>query len=97
MPAYREFNFSPSGEWATYAFPLYRAAASDGPEVQSVLVRRDAEKLELDATIPAPEGDLAIAISAVVESKAGAFSYWALKHPAGKPDFHHPESFILEL
>ncbi|HXJ07976.1 MAG TPA: DOMON-like domain-containing protein [Burkholderiales bacterium] len=97
MPAYREFNFSPSGEWAAYAFRRYREAESGGAEVQSVAVRRSAATLELDAAIPAPEGRLSIAISAVVESKSGALSYWALKHPAGKPDFHHPEAFALEL
>jgi hypothetical protein len=23
--------------------------------------------------------------------------YWALEHPAGSPDFHHPDSFALEI
>ena len=97
MPAYREFNFSPSGEWAAYLFRRYREAEPGGAEVQALAVRRSAAKLELDAAIPAPEGRLSIAISAVVESRSGALSYWALKHPAGKPDFHHPEAFALEL
>jgi hypothetical protein len=30
-PGYREFNFSPSGEWAVYAFRSYR----DGGELHS--------------------------------------------------------------
>jgi hypothetical protein len=97
MPAYREFNFSPSGEWAAYAFRRYREAEQGGQEVQSIAVRRGADKLELDASILAPEGGLTVAISAVVESKSGALSYWALKHPPGKPDFHHPDAFALEL
>jgi hypothetical protein len=33
----------------------------------------------------------------VVEDEAGAFAYWALKHPPGKPDFHHPDAFALVL
>ena len=33
----------------------------------------------------------------VIEEINGRKSYWALKHPAGKPDFHHPDCFALEL
>jgi hypothetical protein len=36
-------------------------------------------------------------VSAVVETLDGALSYWALRHPPGKPDFHHADSFALEL
>jgi hypothetical protein len=28
---YREFNFSPSGQWATYAFAAYRESGHDAP------------------------------------------------------------------
>jgi hypothetical protein len=24
-------------------------------------------------------------------------SYWSLEHPPGKPDFHHPDGFTMEL
>jgi len=37
------------------------------------------------------------ALSAVIEDDDGAFSYWALRHPPGKPDFHHPDAFALML
>jgi hypothetical protein len=33
----------------------------------------------------------------VIEETNGAKSYWALKHPPGKPDFHHADGFVLEL
>jgi len=36
-------------------------------------------------------------ISAVIEESDGTRSYWALKHPPGAPDFHHPDCFALEL
>jgi hypothetical protein len=36
-------------------------------------------------------------VSAVIEEANGAKSYWALAHPPGKPDFHHPDCFRLEL
>jgi hypothetical protein len=38
-----------------------------------------------------------IALSAVIEEKDGTKSYWALKHPPGKPDFHHRDCFALTL
>jgi hypothetical protein len=40
---------------------------------------------------------LTLALSAVIEDEDGVLSYWALKHPAGKPDFHHRDAFALEL
>jgi hypothetical protein len=38
-----------------------------------------------------------LGLSAVVEENNGRLSYWALAHPPGKPDFHHPDCFQLEL
>jgi hypothetical protein len=101
LPAYREFNFSPSGEWATYAFRGYREAVDGDPgPVRSLAIRlsKAAPQLELEAVLPmAGRERLAVGVSAVMESKSGALSYWALRHPPGKPDFHHPEAFALAL
>ncbi|MNC96867.1 hypothetical protein D3C83_143500 [compost metagenome] len=41
--------------------------------------------------------DLRLGICAVVEDRAQVLSYWALKHPAEKPDFHHADSFVVAL
>jgi hypothetical protein len=38
-----------------------------------------------------------IGVTAVIESPAGDLSYWALKHPAEKPDFHDPNGFSITL
>ena len=38
-----------------------------------------------------------LALSAVIEELDGTKSYWALAHPPGKPDFHHPDCFALTL
>ena len=40
---------------------------------------------------------LALALSAVIEDVDGTLTYWAIIHPAGKPDFHHRQSFAREL
>jgi hypothetical protein len=103
---YWEFNFSPSGEWAAYAFKGYRDGGpieDDGPNPE-IVVRSAANSFELEAlvrldrlqTLP-PQMPLRLVLSVVIEENDGTLSYWALKHPPGKPDFHHPESFALEL
>lgn len=104
-PAYYEFNFSPSTEWAAYRFSDYRegmAAAEDADE-PSIQTRLSAARLELSARIDLgaldlPKGaNLRIGVAAVIEETNGALSYWALGHPRGKPDFHHADGFVLDL
>jgi hypothetical protein len=106
LPAYHEFNLSPSGEWAAHAFASYRDGGplADEGLAPGIAVRSAADRLELDAVIrldrlsPSYAGaKLSIALSAVLEDDTGALSYWALRHPPGKPDFHHPAAFALEL
>ncbi len=104
--SYYEFNFSPSGEWAAYSFRGYRDGAPTDDEalVPGIIVRRTPDRLELDAVVRMDRlpgirtgSTLRIGLSAVIEATDGTLSYWALKHPAAKPDFHHPDSFALEL
>jgi hypothetical protein len=106
QPTYYEFNFSPSGEWAAYAFKGYRDGApieDDGlhPEI---VVSSAANSFELEALVRLDRlplirahKSLRLGLSAVVEETDGTLSHWALKHAPGKPDFHHPDSFALEL
>lgn len=47
--------------------------------------------------IQAPHAPWRIGLSAVIEDRQGAISYWALAHPVGAPDFHHPDCFALSL
>ena len=105
-PAYHEFNFAPSSEWALYAFHSYRASASPPDETVApeVTVRRLADRLELDAVVRLDSlsathstSPLRLALSAVIEEDSGSLSYWALRHPAGKPDFHHTDAFALTV
>ena len=100
MPAYDEFNFSPSGEWAAYRFSAYRRAAALAAPVESprISTRRTPARLELDVVLRldarlAAAGALVAGIAAVIEDASGALSYWALHHAAGKPDFHRAETF----
>jgi hypothetical protein len=108
--AYLELNFSPSGEWASYEFKAYRERrAADqeqgGPiapwDAPTVTATRGEEELTLEAAVrlDCVRGNmpLKVALAAVIEDSSGALSYWALRHPPGKPDFHHPDSFALEI
>jgi hypothetical protein len=36
-------------------------------------------------------------LAAVIEDENGGLSYWALRHPPGKPDFHHPNAFAMTI
>jgi hypothetical protein len=38
-----------------------------------------------------------LGLSAVIHESNGHVSYWALAHPPGAPDFHHPDCFRLKL
>ena len=105
-PAYYEFNFAPSGEWAVCAFRRYREPATPPKEklAPEITVRRAGDSLQLDALVWVdrwqaiePGARLSVALSAVIEDNRGMLSYWALKHPPGKPDFHHADAFALEI
>jgi hypothetical protein len=38
-----------------------------------------------------------LGLSAVIETRAGAIAYWALRHEPGKPDFHWADAFVVRL
>jgi hypothetical protein len=102
-PAYLELNFSPSGEWAGYTFSAYRTdmAVADAIETPAITTAGAEGRLTVDVAVclgclrgGAPAR---VALAAVIEASSGSLSYWALEHPPGKPDFHHPRAFALEI
>ena len=95
---YREFNLSSSGQWASYRFDGYREGMADAAEAANVSpldLADDMLAMEADIDLPSPVGR--IALSALIEGLDGGMTYWALAHPSDKPDFHHPDSFVLDL
>jgi hypothetical protein len=44
-----------------------------------------------------PAVALRLGLTAVVEDHSGRMSYWALRHPAEKPDFHDAGGFVARL
>ena len=102
--AYGEVNLSPSNRWAAYAFDGYRSGMRPWDEVQLRQFadrRSDAAVYDLaaDLTVTGFGADQAwsVGLSAVIELTDGRRCYWALRHPAGKPDFHHPDAFAFSL
>ena len=107
--AYREFNFSPSGQWASYAFSDYRQRIDDPSCIDVPLIssHHTPGRLELVATLPATclppnatNTDWQLGLSAVVETRDtvdGSHSYWALAHAGQQPDFHHADTFVLQI
>jgi predicted GIY-YIG superfamily endonuclease len=98
---YREYNFSPSREWAAYCFSSYRSEAKNVTPKRppAIGTMRGGTNFYLFAAIEdqvLQAGDR-IALSAVIEETNGTKSYWALAHPPGKPDFHHPTCFAATL
>jgi hypothetical protein len=96
---YTELNFATWGGWAAYGFTSYRSGMGLLTGIDPIVrTEAGADFFRLSATLPG-KGDQPqrLGLSAVIEETDGARSYWALAHPPGKPDFHHPTCFALEL
>lgn len=100
-PAYREFNLSPSTQWAAYAFDAERTGmrnlAIPPPRIETAFDPGQFELWTFLDLAPQAETPWRLGLAAVIEEVDGALSYWALAHPAARPDFHHPGGFTLDL
>ena len=101
---YLELNFAPSTAWAAYRFTAYREGMAPADIAAPIFqVEAAAGQLTLIVAVDlATQADLAhapwrLALTAVVEDRAGVRSYWSLAHPDGRPDFHHAAGFVLSL
>ena len=98
--AYREWNFSPSSEWAAYDFATPREGRSNS-DVAAAYVRIEDNLTwwALGATISLDASSVwELGLSAVLEERDGTKSYWAIVHPdSDKPDFHDPACFAAHL
>ena len=87
---YREFNLSPSGQWAAYDFDSFREGMRDAPvDAIALACSHDVMTLILRASIAADLPSPAqVALNAIVEHRDGAKQFWALAFPPGPPEFH---------
>jgi hypothetical protein len=103
--AYYEFNFAPSTQWATYRFRAYRSDGEAAEEAGRSRIDIEAStgryalraEVDLRRLRGFDAASCRIGLSAVIEDVRGRLSYWALAHPAGKPDFHHAVGFVHAL
>ena len=107
-PEYYEFNFAPSGQWAAYRFLRYREGTPFENDIAApkITVHNPTVGLDLHAIVYLDSlptvtirrsARFRLALAAVIEEQNGGLSYWALRHPPGKPDFHHRDAFILDF
>lgn len=98
-PDYTEFNYAPDGRWACYQFDDYRSLLRPDELAPWTMAGERGDSryaLRIEPGI-FPDMGAKLALSAVIEELDGTKSYWALRHPSGKPDFHHPDCFALTL
>jgi hypothetical protein len=101
---YWELNLAPSGAWNVYAFADYRTGMHREERVAEPLVEiqyapdRFALTAKLGiANLHAGPTPLRVGVSAVLQHRDTRLSCWALDHPAERPDFHAPQTFLLRL
>ena len=98
---YREFNFSPSGQWAAWDFSGYRSRTGDYTPVAIPSISADSGHRVFTTTVFIDAAELAGAraasLTAVLQEKDKRLSYWAARHPDLNPDFHNPACFVIPL
>ena len=96
--AYAEYNFSPSGQWAAYAFDGPRQGMRNADEYIDVWLEGGDDWIAVEAAVSANLASGSwIGLTAVIVEEGGTKSYWALAHPDGPPDFHDPSCFLARL
>lgn len=98
---YREFNFSPSGQWSSYSFAGYRMGLEDFEPLRTPEINCETGESIFMATVFVSarelEGVQRAALSAVLMEEGGRPSYWAMVHNKLEPDFHDPACFRIAL
>jgi hypothetical protein len=106
---YVEFNFAPLFAWNAYSFADWRMGRrafqlEEAPRMADSRIDGRKESFPgrhaLDVILGPEIARLSPAtasIAAVIEEEGGTMSYWALAHPPGPPNFHHPDCFVASL
>jgi len=107
---YFELNFSPSGDWQTYAFSSYRQERQVATHLilsKSVIeykANQTCVSLNLEYAEPnfvtneVFKKRLHIGISVILKDLSGQYHYFALKHNSDtNADFHDPKTHLLNI
>ncbi len=104
LTKYWEFNLSPAGDWNIFYFANYRQNIAEEMAFDSLpfQIKQQSDILQLNLEfnldrIISPQQNLEIGITTVVEDQEQTLSYWALSHPTKEADFHHRDTFIINL
>lgn len=100
--AYREFNFSPSGQWAAYDFTAYRERSGNAEIAVDPVVKAERGHSVIAGEVRLPVAALGgarkAALCTVIEEEGDVVSFWANAHGnAEKPDFHDRSCFVIDL
>ena len=102
-PEYWEFNMSPSSEWNAYRMDAYRQV-NMREETQICQLpfefQKEDDGYSLDISVDLnpiilPAQNIQVGVTAIIQTKDGNETYWALAHPGSQADFHLRESFVL--
>lgn len=100
---YWELNLSPGGAWNLYHFTACRRNMQEETRIQNLhsqcRISGDEMTLccSLSLTFLASRQQFNLGLSAVIKRTDGRKEYWALAHPAVKPDFHDSRGWLLSL
>ena len=97
--SYREFNFSPAGDWAAYSFDRYRQGMRQllMPSDPVISCTRTEQGWQIDVDLEVndlPENG-ACNMTAVIDQAKFRKTHWAALHAPDKPDFHDPHCFAV--
>jgi hypothetical protein len=99
---YTELNLATSGQWAAYDFDAYRVGMRAVEGMWFALsFSFEPDMIEFSASTHLPilsfGREWQLGLSAIIEDRNGAKSYWALAHVPGPPDFHNRDCFTARL
>ncbi len=101
---YWECNLSPAGDWNVFHLSGYRQGIREETAIPHLplVVQSQPDTLTLSlevdlAAILPPDQPWEAAVSAVLQHPNGQFTFWALRHPAPQPDFHHRAGFVITI
>ena len=105
QPGYWEFNMSPSGDWNVYHMDAYRRTGfREETSMQQLAfeLHKELGAFTLHATVDLASmiqeaQSLEMGITAILQTRDGKETYWALTHAAPQADFHLRKSFVLML
>lgn len=104
--SYEEWNLSPAGHWAYFAFQDYRQRVEGDLKLEPLkplsYLNNDFQwqivaELPLYHSFVQRSLSLQYGLCCILELKSGEKQYWSLVHAGERPDFHRPDSFQGKL